>query len=64
MIIEKVLGSGLIERYSDKGVYIRNIITGEEYAIAIDWDDLNRIRRGQKPCKYEETDKVIQGEGG
>ncbi len=60
MIIEKNLGNGLIERCSDKGVYIRNTTTGEEYALAVDWDDLNRARRGQKPCRYEETDRVIE----
>lgn len=60
MIIKKDLGNGLIERTSDKGVYIRNITTGEEYIVAVDWDDLNRIRRGQRPCRYEETDKLIQ----
>lgn len=62
MIIEKVLGNGLIERWSDKNVYIRNTITGEEYALAVDWDDLNRIRRGQKPVRYEETDRIISDE--
>ena len=60
MIIEKALGNGLIERTSDKGVYIRNTTTGEEYASAVDWDDLNRVRRGQKPCRYEETERKIE----
>lgn len=59
MIIKKDLNNGLIMRWSDKGVYIRNTTTGEEYALAVDWDDLNRIRRGQKPVQYEETDRVI-----
>lgn len=62
MIIEKNLNNGLIERWSDRGVYIRNITTGEEYALAVDWDDLNRIRRGQKPVRYEETDRLIEEE--
>ena len=60
MIIEKNLNNGLIERWSDKGVYIRNTATGEEYALAVDWDDLNRIRRGQKTVRYEETDRPIE----
>lgn len=60
MIKEKNLGNGLIERWSDRGVYIRNTTTGEEYAVAVDWDELNRIRRGQKPVRYEETDRAIE----
>jgi hypothetical protein len=61
MVVEKVLGNGLIERYSDKCVYIRNTTTGKEYAVAVvDWDDLNRIRRGQKPVRYVETDRIIK----
>ena len=62
MITETVLTNGLIKRKSDRGVYIRNTTTGEEYAEAVDWDDLNRTRRGQPPCRYEETDKPITTE--
>lgn len=52
MIIEEKLSETLVKHHSDKGVYIRQIETGIEYASAID----------VIPCRYtyEETDKMIE----
>lgn len=41
-------GRSLTKAYSDKGFFIRNIETGDEYAEAVDPTEMNR--------RYEETD--------
>lgn len=60
MIIEKIIENGLVERKSDRGVYIRNMQTGFEYTVAIDIPNNERLRRGFAPYSYVETDRVIE----
>ena len=60
MIIETIIDNGLIERKSDRGVYIRNMQTGFEYTEAIDIPNEERIKRGLKPYSYIETERVIE----
>jgi hypothetical protein len=62
MIVETYLENNLVERHSDKNVYIRNTVTGYEYASATDLTNEERERRGFKPYYYEETDKAIETE--
>ena len=62
MIIERIIENGLIERKSDRGVYIRNMQTGFEYTEAIDIPNYERINRGLKPYSYIETERVIEVE--
>lgn len=52
MIIKEKLSETLVKHSSDKGVYIRQIETGVEYASAID----------VIPCRYtyEETEKEVE----
>lgn len=52
MIIEELIGTDLIKRYSDQGVCIRQIETGNIYSEAID------LRAA--PYTYEETDIPIE----
>lgn len=54
MIIEELIGTDLIKRYSDQGVCIRQIETGNIYSEAID------LRTA--PYTYEETDIPINPE--
>ena len=65
MIIETILESNpnLIERHSDKGVYIRNTVTGAEYESAVDFTNEWRAANGFEPYLYEETDTLIVGSG-
>ena len=63
MIIETILENDLIERKSDKGVYIRNTVNGAKYDVAVDIDNERRIEMGMSPYTYEETDKPIDGAG-
>lgn len=60
MIIETYLENNLVERHSDKNVYIRNTVTGYEYESATDLTNEERERRGFKPYYYEETDTIIE----
>lgn len=60
MIIEKIIENGLVERKSDKGVYIRNQQTQFEYSVAIDIPNAERLKRGLKPYSYVETERVIE----
>lgn len=63
MIIETILENGLIERKSDKGVYIRNTITGAKHDVAVDIDNDKRIELGMSPYTYEETDEQVDDVG-
>lgn len=62
MIVETYLENNLVERHSDKNVYIRNTVTGYEYASATDLTNEERERRGFAPYYYEETDKPVETE--
>lgn len=59
MIIETILENGLIERKSDKGVYIKNNATGNEYVSAVDIPNEERIEKGLIPYTYSETERFI-----
>ena len=59
-IIEKIIENGLVERKSDKGVYIKNQQTEFEYTVAIDIPNNERIKRGLKPYTYVETARAIE----
>ena len=52
MIVIEKINEKLSRRYSDAGVYIRQIETGNEYVEAVDVE----------PCAYtyEETEKIIK----
>lgn len=52
MIIKKITEKGLVLRYSDKGVYLRQVETGIEYASAVDVDE--------DKYTYEETEREIE----
>lgn len=62
MIIETILeiNSNLVERHSDKGVYIRNTTTGAEYESAVDYTNEWRVAKGFESYTYIETDKPIE----
>ena len=60
MIVEKILENGLVERKSDRGVYIKNMQTEYEYTVAIDIPNTERLKRGLKPYSYIETERVIE----
>ena len=60
MIIETLLENGLVERKSDRGVYIRNKQTNGEYTVVEDLPNEEREKLGLEPYSYEETDKVIE----
>lgn len=55
MIIEEKLSDTLVKHSSDKGMFIRQLETGVEYAEAVD----------VVPCKYtyEETEREIDDYG-
>lgn len=59
MITETILENGLIERKSDRGVYIKNEQTGGEYISAVDLPNEKRKKLGLKPYSYVETDIPI-----
>jgi hypothetical protein len=48
MIQRRFYDEGRTERYSDLGVKLREVATGELYDVAVDWDYLSP--------EYEETD--------
>ena len=52
MIIKEITDKGLVKRYSDKGVYIRQVETGIEYASAVDVSE--------DKYTYEETEREIE----
>ena len=52
MIIKKTTEKGLVLRYSDRGVYIRQVETGVEYASAVDVSE--------DKYTYEETEREIE----
>ena len=52
MIIKEITEKGFVKRYSDKGVYIRQIETGFEYESAVDVSD--------DKYSYVETEKQIE----
>lgn len=54
MIVEELIGTDLIRRYSDKGVLIEQVETGDRYAEAID------LRTS--PIHYIETDIPVDAE--
>ena len=60
MIIETKLEDGLIERRSDRGVYIKNNVTGNECILAFDIPNEERIKRGLTPYTYSETERVVE----
>lgn len=60
MIIKTKLEDGLIERKSDKGVYIKNNVTGSIHKVAIDLPNSERLRRRQIPYTYSETEIAIE----
>lgn len=62
MILEIELENGLIERKSDKGVYIKNEQIGYEYSAAIDIPNEERKKRGLEPYTYIETERAIEEE--
>ena len=59
MITETIIENGLIERKSDKGVFIRNMQTKAEYTVAVDLPNDERVKRGLEPYSYVETEKKI-----
>ena len=59
MISETLLEKKRIRRKSDSGVYIRNTVTGELYAEALDLTNEERERRGLVPYDYEETTQKV-----
>lgn len=63
MIIETIIENGLVERKSDRGVYIKNMQTGFEYTVAIDIPNTERIKRGLVPYSYIETARAIEAKG-
>lgn len=60
MITETVLENGLVERKSDKGVYIKNEQTGNEYSAAVDLTNSERIEKGLEPYSYIETERAVE----
>ncbi len=60
MITETKLENGLVERKSDRGVYIKNVQTGHEYSVAIDITNDERIKQGLQPYSYVETERAIK----
>lgn len=62
MITETILENGLVERKSDKGVYIKNVQTGNEYSAAVDLPNSERETRGLLPYYYIETENIINDE--
>lgn len=60
MITEKIIENGLVERKSDRGVYIKNEQTEFEYTVAIDIPNDERLKRGLRPYSYVETERVIE----
>lgn len=60
MITETILASGLIERKSDRGVYIRNEQTGDEYFVAVDLTNEDRKKYGLEEYTYVETEKAVE----
>ena len=62
MIIETTLENGLIERKSNKGVNIKNEVTGAEYAVAVDLPNAERTARGFEAYTYVETNRAISDE--
>ena len=59
MITETTLENGLVERKSDKGVYIKNEQTEREYISAVDIPNDEREKMGLEPYSYIETERVI-----
>ena len=62
MITEIILENGLIERKSDRGVYIRNERTGGEYTSAVDLPNEKRKKLGLEEYSYVETERVVEVE--
>ena len=60
MIVEKNTGNGLLERRSDRGVYIKNEQTGFEYEVAVDIENEQREKQGLTAYSYVETERVIR----
>jgi hypothetical protein len=60
MIKETILENGLIERKSDRGVYIRNEQLGHEYSSAVDLPNEKRKKLGLEEYSYVETERVIE----
>lgn len=52
--------NGLIIRWSDKKVYIKDNHSNSEHTSAIDYPDYVRVRLGFPPCDYVETDREIE----
>lgn len=52
MIIKEITEKGLVLRCSDRGVYIRQVETGVEYASAVDINE--------EKYSYEETEHKIE----
>lgn len=59
MIIETIIENNLIERKSDKGVRIKNLITNNVYDIAVDLTNEERAAKGLEPYYYTETNIPI-----
>lgn len=60
MIVERDLNNGLVLRKSDKGVFIKNKVTEQEYIEAIDLTNEERAKYGLVAFEYEETDRIIE----
>ena len=59
MIIERDLNNGFVLRKSDKDVYIRNKVTGQEDAQFINLKNEERVKFGLVAFEYEETNNKI-----